>query len=545
MYLKHNVKLAPYMWNWYAWSHLISPHTAGMNIVERHMKIMESFVEYPDMHYEAINSRGMVGGPFINLPPSEQPTIKALLEKTKQDCAKLIQLDADIKAFDKMLQEKAIGGSLEEFYTLLPESLKGMVELTYDMNSHPQMRFIEPILYQQYYDESAQCITLSEILDDSRPFCLSTPDISQSGTLRLNIPFSSKAIDKLMQMKYVSCDPLSLVTELNVEPGDVEQYMSLFTDELPAKKDNEFNGPGVRIRYFGHACMLLQTKDVSILVDPVLGYNYDGLQTDRFTYVDLPETIDYVLVTHNHQDHFLLEVLLQLRSRIKQFIVPTTNEGSVADPSMKLVLQHLGFSNVTTVQSLDEIELGNGNKITALPFLGEHGDLDIRSKLGYHVKLHDMSMMFLADSNSLDGKLYDYIFKHTGPIDMMFIGMECVGAPLSWLYGPLLSKPLTRNNDRSRRLSGSNYEKALEIVQKSGAKEVSVYAMGMEPWLGYVMAVDYKPTSLPMLESDKLVDHCLKHKINSQRLYGKQEWIFSKGVYEPLHLTEKEAVDVV
>ena len=545
MYLKHNVKLAPHIWSWYAWSHLISPHTAGMNVVERHMKIMESFIEYPDMHYEAINTRGMIGGPFINLPPSKQPIIKALFEKTKKECAKLIQLDADIKAFDKMLQEKAVGGSLEEYYKLLPESLQGMVELAYDMNSHPQIRFIEPILYQRYYDESAQSISLSEIVDDSRPFCLSTPDINDDAALQLKIPFSSKVIDKLMKMKSVSSDPLALVDELNVKPDDVERYMRLFTEEPPIKKDNEFHGVGVRIRYFGHACMLLQTKDVSILIDPVLGYNYDGLQTDRFTYVDLPETIDYVLVTHNHQDHFLLEVLLQLRSRIKNFIVPTTNEGSIADPSMKLVLQHLGFSNIRTLQALDEIDLGGGNKITALPFLGEHGDLDIRSKLGYHVNLCNLSMMFLADSNSLDGRLYDYIFEHTGPVDMMFIGMECVGAPLSWLYGPLLSKPLSRDNDRSRRLSGSNYKKALEIIEKSGAKEVSVYAMGMEPWLGYVMAVDYKPTSLPMLESDKLVEHCSQHKIKSQRLYGKQEWVFAKGMYEASHRMEKEVVNAV
>ena len=56
MYLKHNVKLAPYIWQWYAWSHLIAPHTAATNIVSRHMEIMKSFIDYPEMHFEAINT---------------------------------------------------------------------------------------------------------------------------------------------------------------------------------------------------------------------------------------------------------------------------------------------------------------------------------------------------------------------------------------------------------------------------------------------------------------------------------------------------------
>ena len=265
----------------------------------------------------------------------------------------------------------------------------------------------------------------------------------------------------------------------------------------------------------------------------MLGYNYDGQQTDRFTYLDLPETLDYVLITHNHQDHFLFEVLLQLRHRIKNIIVPASNTGSILDPSMKLILQNLGFSNIIVTSEFDEICIGSGEKITMLPFLGEHGDLDIRSKLAYHVQLCDLKFIFLADSNNLDAQLYDYIFDYIGLVDMLFIGMECVGAPISWLYGPQFSKPLSRDNDRSRRLSGSNHNKAWEIVKRSGCKEICVYAMGMEPWLNYIMAVDYKPDSLPIIESEKLVGHCHEHNIKAERLFGKREWLFPNGNYSP------------
>jgi len=43
VYLKPNVVIEPLIDNWYAWSHLISPATAAMNIKERHVVIMNSF----------------------------------------------------------------------------------------------------------------------------------------------------------------------------------------------------------------------------------------------------------------------------------------------------------------------------------------------------------------------------------------------------------------------------------------------------------------------------------------------------------------------
>ena len=52
-------------------------------------------------------------------------------------------------------------------------------------------------------------------------------------------------------------------------------------------------------------------------------------QGQRYTYADLPETIDYVLITHNHQDHCMFETLLQLRHRIKNIIVPKNNGGGL------------------------------------------------------------------------------------------------------------------------------------------------------------------------------------------------------------------------
>ena len=105
-----------------------------------------------------------------------------------------------------------------------------------------------------------------------------------------------------------------------------------------------YAGPGVRWRYFGHACILIESQGTSMLFDPVLSYTYES-GISRYTYLDLPDQIDYVLITHNHQDHVLFETLLQIRHKVKNIIVPRSG-GRLQDPSLKLLLQNCGFRNV-------------------------------------------------------------------------------------------------------------------------------------------------------------------------------------------------------
>ena len=50
VFLKPNVLAEPLVCNWYAWTHLIQPLTAGRNIVDRHLTIMRSFVQTPQVH---------------------------------------------------------------------------------------------------------------------------------------------------------------------------------------------------------------------------------------------------------------------------------------------------------------------------------------------------------------------------------------------------------------------------------------------------------------------------------------------------------------
>src|SRR5205085_7580529 len=127
-------------------------------------------------------------------------------------------------------------------------------------------------------------------------------------------------------------------------------FRSFFTEEEPAEPA-KYTGEGIRIRYFGHACVLLETKGLSILMDPALSYSYDN-GIERYTYRDLPEVIDYVLITHSHQDHVMFETLLQLRHKIKHLVVPRSHGGNLEDPSTKLVLKNIGFNSVIEIDEM-------------------------------------------------------------------------------------------------------------------------------------------------------------------------------------------------
>lgn len=524
LYLRQNVLVEPLFNQWYAWPYLIAPATAAMYVENWHLKIMRSFIATPQIHISAQKNQAMLGGPFINYPVERVSEIKELLEKTLQENASLLQFASAIKTFEEKLRTEAIGYSLDPLYQKMPEPLQGYVELVYDLYNQPSMRFIEGLLYKSpYYQPLAQSIVLSLIHRDDRVFMMTTPRLVHPQYLNLQVPFAHEALDELFQMKTVS-RPFSYIKErLNILEKE-ELFRSFFTEEAPLS-NQAYKDKDVRIRYYGHACIMIQTSKTSILIDPVISYKYDDNGISRYTFEDLPEWIDYVLITHNHQDHFLIEVLLQLRYKTKTIVVPKSG-GSLADPSLKLLLKYIGFKNVVEMDEMDEIEIEDGT-ITGLPFLGEHSDLNIRSKLAYLIRMKGRSILCVADSNNLQPKLYDHLHDLFGELNVLFIGMECDGAPLTWLYGPLLTKSIPRKMDQSRRLDGSNFERAIDMVKHFDPQQVYVYAMGQEPWLKHLMSMSYTEISRPIVESNKLVQECSCRGIISERLFAKKEIILS------------------
>ena len=521
LYLRQNIQVEPLIDHWYAWSHLIPPATAARNITERHLKIMDSYINAPQVHANAVANPKMAGGPFIDYGGKRVDEIRALRDRIKKERSHLVELSRAIGELDGMLRDSARGYSLQPLYPKAPDILRGYIELGYDLNNHPSFRIVEPLLYKsRYYDRSQQSLMLSVISQDERPFVLSTPRLESDTSVHLKVAFDGEVVDELFRLKSTP-RPWFEIKEMLKIPGSNDNLMrSFLTPEAP-RPYVPYTGPGVRWRYFGHACILIESQGISMLFDPVLSYTYES-GISRYTYLDLPDQIDYVLITHNHQDHVLFETLLQLRHKIKNVIVPRNGGGQLQDPSLKLLLQSCGFKNVVEISELEEICNGNV-QITGLPFFGEHADLDIKSKLAWLVKIRPHALLFAADSCNIEPRLYEHLHEVTGDVHALFLGMECDGAPLSWLYGPLLTQRVERAMDESRRLAGSNYEQALSIVNLFNCKEAYVYAMGQEPWLNHIMSLKYTEQSRPIVDSNRLVRACAERGIVAERLFGEKE----------------------
>jgi L-ascorbate metabolism protein UlaG (beta-lactamase superfamily) len=526
-YLKPNVVVEPLVDYWYAWAHLISPATAALNITGRHLKIMDSFILAPDVHIDAVKNPKMLGGPFMDIPKEQRNEVRELRQWTLEKRKQMLKLSAALKQLDHLIQNASDGFSLESLYARVPDELKGYVELVYDLNNHASYRLFEALLYQsEYYDKTSQSIALWLTENDDRPFVLSTPRLADKNVLHIPVPFDHIFIDELCKMRRKPGDPERLKEMIKLTAGQEAIFDSLFTENAPAPY-KPYTGDKIRMRYFGHACVLLETSEVSVLIDPVISYY--GYQTDvsRFSDLDLPETIDYVIITHNHQDHILFETLLQIRHKIKNLVIPRSTSGALQDPNLKLMFKNCGFNNIIEIDAFDEFTHGEIS-FTGVPFIGEHCDLNIQSKVCYHLRIHDFTILFVADSCNLDSKLYELVHRQLGDVDVLMLGMECDGAPLTWLYGPLLTNDIPRDKDSSRRLAGCNYERGMALVNTFNPKEAYVYAMGMEPWLKFISSIRYTDTSNPIVASNKLIEKCVERNIVAERLFGEKELLYKK-----------------
>ena len=521
LYLRPNIQVEPLFDQWYAWPHLIPPATAACNLKERHLKIMDSYISAPQVHSAAVRNPKMLGGPFMDFGGKRVEEVKALRDETKNKRGKLLDLARDLGELDALLRANAKGYSLHPLYERVPEGLKGYVELAYDLKNNPGFRLLEPLIYRSdYYDTSTQSLMLSLISADDRPFVLSTPRLDGDGCLHLRWPFSDSRVDYLFELKTKPRMLSQIQDALGLTDEETIRLKPLLTDEPPPPYQ-PYTGDGIRWRYLGHACILIEAQGISVLVDPVLSYTYES-QLSRYTYADLPDIIDYVLISHNHQDHMMFETMLQLRHKIRNIVVPRNGGGALQDPSLRLILENTGFRNVYEMSELERLDFQSGS-ITGLPFFGEHCDLAVHTKLGYLVQFGTSSLLFAADSCNIEPRLYEHLRKALGPIDVLFLGMECDGGPFSWLYGPLLFTRMERAMDESRRLNGSNYDQAIRIVEALNCKQVYVYAMGQEPWLGYIMSLKYTEHSRPIIESNRLIKECSEHGVFAERLFGEKE----------------------
>jgi L-ascorbate metabolism protein UlaG (beta-lactamase superfamily) len=520
-FLRSNVIIEPLVDRFYAWLHAVTPVQAAMNLANIQLPLLESYLQSPQAHIIASNNPKLRGGLFVGIEASRSKEISELVAAIKRDRAPMLRFAAAVAQAEETVRQSATGFDLAPLYAKLPAELAGLVEIAYDTSNQPSVRYLEPLVYESnIYTEDRQSVQLSLDTGAERPFILSTPRLASPGVLELQIPFRHPGLAELFAAKVRGTTAGRLREALELGDADAAQLDGMLVDENALAGDRHIEGGG-RIRYFGHACLLLQTRQGAIITDPWV--SADTAASGRYTYNDLPDHIDYVLITHGHQDHIVLETLLQMRSRIGAVVVPRSSRGSMSDPSLAMFMSHIGLP-VIEVDDFSEVEFPGG-KITATPFLGEHADLDIRAKSTYCVELAGRRVFIGADSSGVDPVLYRHIRSHVGPVDIAFLGMECAGAPLTWLYGALFTKPVSKKMSDSRTLSGSNAAQASAIMTELGASEAYVYAMGEESWLvAHVMATTYTEDSYQLKQVEEFMTWCADHGIKSRHLYGQDEW---------------------
>jgi L-ascorbate metabolism protein UlaG (beta-lactamase superfamily) len=105
----------------------------------------------------------------------------------------------------------------------------------------------------------------------------------------------------------------------------------------------------MKIIWYGHACFWVETNGVRILIDP-----YPDVDDDRIG------KVDYILITHEHSDHY---GKVELLSRLRGATV-------IGPPPVYMMAVSDGITNVKEIREGQTLDLGNGVKLTA--FYMEH-----------------------------------------------------------------------------------------------------------------------------------------------------------------------------
>lgn len=116
----------------------------------------------------------------------------------------------------------------------------------------------------------------------------------------------------------------------------------------------------MRVTYYGQACTLIEAGGIKILTDPWLTEGaYQGTWFHTHLLADagvtpetLPRNIDFLFLSHEHQDHLDVATLRTFPRDISLLIC------RFATPKFRRYLQQLGFTNIGEVSSGEKLSLG-------------------------------------------------------------------------------------------------------------------------------------------------------------------------------------------
>ena len=203
---------------------------------------------------------------------------------------------------------------------------------------------------------------------------------------------------------------------------DVFPKETIQTEEVDLKLLSNLKEGEVAVAWLGNSTVLIKTKDITILTDPVLnGKRVPPLHLGPkpFPYsttydIDNLPKVDVVLISHDHYDHLDMETIKKLKD--KKFFVPL---------GVKEHLVHWGVdeSNITELDWYAEKEYSEGATIALTPtrhFSGR-GLLDRNSTLwgAWVLQLGGKKLYFGGDSGYFEE--FKKVGEKYGPFDLAFL----------------------------------------------------------------------------------------------------------------------------
>ncbi|QRN94793.1 MBL fold metallo-hydrolase [Archangium violaceum] len=502
--LSDHTCITPLIQSWGAWWMNFAPIPAVLHAHSFQLPLLKAYLQNPDFHARAAKDPALSGGSFVGVPAERAGEVKALLQKMQEEQADNLKLAESLEEFQRWLLEEARGQSLEPYYTKVPEPLRGRVELLYDYNNRPFLRVMEGMLYRSpVHKRDIQSLRLWNLETDAgRPSLLTTPYMMEPGQIDVRVPFDEKRMDALFGLDQEP-RPLGFIRDvLGSAVTSDAQLLPMLTQE-PLRPYTPWEGSVPRVRYLGHACVLIEWKGTTIMVDPVISPRPTAGGHPRMNFQELPPRIDYALITHSHADHYSFETLLRLRRRIGHLVVPRSNGLLLGDYSPKLLARALGFENVLEPEAYESLPIPDGEIVIA-PFLGEHGDVG-HAKSAFLVRMGKQQLLFAADSMNVDDALYRNMRQELGTVQTVFMNTETEGAPHTWTIEALFPKKRDRKLEKNRRCRGSNADEGLRMMEVLGAKRLYNYAMGLEPWMEHIIGPASGPEAPRMKESERLL----------------------------------------
>ncbi len=477
LFLRSDVRIEPLVDRFPAELLDVAPVQASLRLAGRWVPALESYLQDPGPHNGFTNEAGAA--------PSSME-VGALLDGIKRDRADMLAFAAAVSEADHLLQRHA-GDPLTALYPRLPSTLDGLVELARDQYGHPLLRFIEPVVYDSpVYDVARQSVRLVPDGAVHRAGARHTPRLTAPDALDLAVPFSHPGLDALARARNTATTAGQLCAALGLNGTEPARLGRLLTSTPAAAEDRDIRHGG-RARYLGHACLMLQTAQTTIIIDPSVG---TGRSRGGPGLDDLPDRIDLALLTHAHRDHTVLETLLQLRPRIGTVVVPRSSRGNRYDPSIGLCLRALGFA-VVELDDFDELPIPSG-RVVATPLLDEGSASDVRTKSTYAIQIAGASVFVGGDAGYARPAAYRHIRRRLGAIHMAFFGMHC-----------------DKRADGPQEIDA---ERSTEVIRALDADEA------------YVFGTDAQCDPRLRTHVEHFLDWCRGHGITAEQLVSGRTW---------------------